>query len=116
MPGLAVLESMWNKKGGLLEEEPSVLPYLKAIRQSLAWEGIRVNLVYRRFYSNYDLAPPGRGAAPAHLPDLLHRLPRSAEDADRLRRQGHPTREPGGVLPAEPPDRLHLRRLRLRHA
>jgi len=32
-----------------------VLPYLKAIRQSLAWEGIRINLVYRRFYSNYDL-------------------------------------------------------------
>src|SRR5262245_46161569 len=55
MPGLAVLESMWNKKGGLLEEEPSVLPYLKAIRQSLAWEGSRVHLVYRRFYSNYDL-------------------------------------------------------------
>jgi hypothetical protein len=46
---------MWNKKGGLLDEEPSVLPYLEAIRQSLAWEGIRVNLVYRRFYSNYDL-------------------------------------------------------------
>ena len=46
---------MWNKRGTLLEEEPSVLPYLKAIRQSLAWEGIRVNLVYRRFYSNYDL-------------------------------------------------------------
>ena len=55
MPGVVVLESMWNKKGRLLEEEPSVLPYLKAIRQSLAWEGIRVNLVYRRFYSNYDL-------------------------------------------------------------
>src|SRR5499425_1263330 len=46
---------MWNKKGGLLREEPSVLPYLKAIRQSLAWEGIRFNLVYRRFYSSYDL-------------------------------------------------------------
>src|SRR5262249_49732493 len=55
MPGLVVLESMWNKKGGLLDEEPSVLPYLKAIRQSLAWEGIRINLVHRRFYSNYDL-------------------------------------------------------------
>jgi len=55
MAGLAVLESMWNRKGRLLEEEPSVLPYLKAIRQSLAWEGIRVHLVYRRFYSNYDL-------------------------------------------------------------
>jgi hypothetical protein len=55
MPGLAILESMWNKKGSLLDEEPSVLPYLKAIRQSLAWEGIRVNLVYRRFHSNYDL-------------------------------------------------------------
>jgi len=55
MPGLVVLESMWNKKGGLLEDEPSVLPYLKAIRQSLAWEGIRVKLVYRRFYSSYDL-------------------------------------------------------------
>jgi hypothetical protein len=55
VPGLVVLESMWNKKGRLLEEEPSVLPYLKAIRQSLAWEGIRVYLVYRRFYSNYDL-------------------------------------------------------------
>ena len=46
---------MWNKKGGLLDEEPSVLPYLKAICQSMAWEGIPVNLVYRRFYSNYDL-------------------------------------------------------------
>src|SRR3972149_6579267 len=55
MPGLVVLESMWNRKGQLLEDEPSVLPYLKAIKQSLAWEGIRVNLVYRRFYSNYDL-------------------------------------------------------------
>jgi hypothetical protein len=55
MPGLAVLESMWNRKGDLLEEEPSVLPYLKAVRQSLTWEGIRVHLVYRRFYSNYDL-------------------------------------------------------------
>jgi len=55
MPGLAVLEAMWNQKGGLLEEEPSVLPYMKAIRQSLAWEGIRVNLVYRRFSSSYDL-------------------------------------------------------------
>src|SRR6266508_5767828 len=55
MAGVVILESMWNKKGRLLEEEPSVLPYLKAIRQSLAWEGIRVNLVYRRFYSNYDL-------------------------------------------------------------
>ncbi len=55
MAGIVVLESMWNKKGRLLEDEPSVLPYLKAIRQSLAWEGIRVNLVYRRFYSNYDL-------------------------------------------------------------
>ncbi|MCI0547692.1 MAG: hypothetical protein L0027_10455 [Candidatus Rokubacteria bacterium] len=55
MPSLAVLESMWNRKGRLLDEEPSVLPYLKAIRQSLAWEGIRVNLVYRRFYATYDL-------------------------------------------------------------
>ena len=55
MPGLVVLESMWNKKGRLLDDEPSVLPYLKAISQSLAWEGIRVNLVYRRFYSSYDL-------------------------------------------------------------
>jgi hypothetical protein len=55
MAGVVILESMWNKKGRLLDEEPSVLPYLKAIRQSLAWEGIRVNLVYRRFYSNYDL-------------------------------------------------------------
>jgi hypothetical protein len=55
MPGLIVLESMWNKKGGLLDEEPSVLPYLKAICQSMAWEGTPVNLVYRRFYSNYDL-------------------------------------------------------------
>jgi hypothetical protein len=55
MPGLVVLESMWNRKGRLLDDEPSVLPYLKAIRQSLAWEGIRVNLVYRRFYSSYDL-------------------------------------------------------------
>lgn len=55
MPGLVVLESMWNPKGRLLDEEPSVLPYLKAIRQSLAWEGIRVKLVYRRFYSAYDL-------------------------------------------------------------
>src|SRR5262249_56046568 len=55
MPGLVVLESMWNKKGGLLDDEPSVLTYLKAIRQSLAWEGINFNLVYRRFYSNYDL-------------------------------------------------------------
>jgi hypothetical protein len=55
MPGLVVLESMWNKKGGLLEEEPSVLPYLKAIHQSLAWENIRVSLVHRRFHSSYDL-------------------------------------------------------------
>ena len=55
MPGVVILESMWNKKGRLLDDEPSVLPYLKAIRQSLSWEGIRVNLVYRRFYSNYDL-------------------------------------------------------------
>ena len=52
MPGVVVLESMWNKKGRLLDDEPSVLPYLKAIKQSLAWEGIRVNLVYRRFYSS----------------------------------------------------------------
>ena len=55
MPGLLVLESMWNRRGRLLDEEPSVLPYLKAIRQSLSWEGIRVNLVYRRFYTGYDL-------------------------------------------------------------
>src|ERR1700754_1645146 len=55
MPGLVVLEAMWNKKGGLLDEEPSVLPYLKATRQSLDWEGIHMNMVYRRFYSNYDL-------------------------------------------------------------
>ena len=55
MSRLVVLESMWNPKGKLLNEEPSVLPYLKAIRQSLAWEGIRINLVYRRFYSHYDL-------------------------------------------------------------
>ena len=32
-----------------------MLPYLKAIRQSLSWEGTRVNLVYRRFYTGYDL-------------------------------------------------------------
>jgi hypothetical protein len=49
MAQLVTLESMWNRKGKLLQEEPSVLPYLKAIRQSLAWEGIRINLVYRRF-------------------------------------------------------------------
>jgi hypothetical protein len=55
MPGLLVLESMWNRRGRLLDEEPSVLPYLKAIRQSLSWEGMRVNLVYRRFYTGYDL-------------------------------------------------------------
>src|SRR5262252_4528264 len=55
MPGLVVLESMWNRAGQLLEDEPSVLPYLKAIKQSLAWEGITVGLVYRRFYSSYDL-------------------------------------------------------------
>jgi hypothetical protein len=54
--GIAVLESTWNKRGCLLEEEPSVLPYLKAVRQSLAWEGTAVNLVYRRFHSGYDLA------------------------------------------------------------
>ena len=55
MPGLVVLESMWYQRGRLLDDEPSVFPYLKAIRQSLAWEGIKVNLVYRRFYSGYDL-------------------------------------------------------------
>jgi hypothetical protein len=55
MPGLVVLESTWNRKGKLLESEPSVLPYLEAIRQSLAWEGVRINLVYRRFSGNYDL-------------------------------------------------------------
>lgn len=55
MAGLIVLESMWNPRGRLLDEEPSVLPYLKAIRQSLAWEGARVNLVYRRFHTAYDL-------------------------------------------------------------
>ena len=37
MAGLIVLESMWNPRGHLLDEEPSVLPYLKAIRQSLVW-------------------------------------------------------------------------------
>ena len=55
MPGLIVLESMWNPRGRLLDEEPSVLPYLKAIRQSLGWEGARVRLVYRRFHTAYDL-------------------------------------------------------------
>jgi hypothetical protein len=55
MARLVVLESMWNPKGKLLNEEPSVLPYLKALRQSLHWEGLRINLVYRRFYSHYDL-------------------------------------------------------------
>src|SRR5262245_15137485 len=55
MAGIVVLESIWNKKGGFLDDEPSVYPYLNAIRQSLAWEGSRVNLVYRRFHSNYDL-------------------------------------------------------------
>jgi hypothetical protein len=53
--GLIVLESMWNPRGRLLDEEPSVLPYLKAIRQSLAWEGAQVRLVYRRFHTTYDL-------------------------------------------------------------
>ena len=37
MPGMVVLESMWNRKGRLLEDEPSVLPYLKAI--SSRWRG-----------------------------------------------------------------------------
>jgi len=55
MARLVALESMWNPKGKLLHEEPSVLPYLKAVKQSLAWEGIYINLVYRRFYSHYDL-------------------------------------------------------------
>lgn len=55
MPGLLVLESAWNRRGRLLEEEPSVFPYLDAIRQSLAWEGTRINLVYRRFHSAQDL-------------------------------------------------------------
>jgi len=55
MARLVALESMWNPKGKLLHEEPSVLPYLKAVKQSLAWEGIHINLVYRRFYSHYDL-------------------------------------------------------------
>jgi hypothetical protein len=55
MPGLIVLESTWNPRGRLLEEEPSVLPYLKAIRQSLVWEGAQVRLVYRRFHTAYDL-------------------------------------------------------------
>ncbi len=55
MPGLVVLESTWNRKGGLLADEPSVLPYFEALRQSLAWEGIGVNLVHRRFHSHYDL-------------------------------------------------------------
>ena len=55
MAGLIVLESMWNPRGRLLDEEPSVLPYLKAIRQSLGWEGARVRLVYRRFHTAYDL-------------------------------------------------------------
>src|SRR5262245_21123544 len=55
MAGIVVLESMWNKKGGFLDEEPSVLSYLNAVCQSLAWEGSRVNLVYRRFHSSYDL-------------------------------------------------------------
>ena len=64
MPGVVVLESMWNKKGRLLDDEPSVLPYLKAIKQSLAWEGIRVNLVYRRFYSSYDLGALGEERGP----------------------------------------------------
>src|SRR5262249_11472259 len=44
-----------NRKGGWCGVGRSVLPYLKAIRQSLAWEGTRVNLVYRRFHSSYDL-------------------------------------------------------------
>src|SRR5215813_14116444 len=55
MPGLVVLESAWNKEGGLLDEEPSVLPYLKALQQSLAWDGTRVNLVYGRFHDGHDL-------------------------------------------------------------
>ena len=55
MARLVALESMWNPKGKLLREEPSVLPYLQAIRQSLAWEAVHIELVYRRFYSHYDL-------------------------------------------------------------
>src|SRR5207245_10001342 len=55
MAQLVTLESMWNHRGKLLQEEPSVLPYLKAIRQSLAWQAIPINLVYRRFYTHYDL-------------------------------------------------------------
>ena len=103
MPGLIVLESMWNKKGGLLEDEPSVLPYLKAIRQSLAWEGIRVNLVYRRFYSNYDLGLLLEEIRRRRvLPDLLHRLPWPAAQARGHRQPGHPPREPHRPLPAEP--------------
>ena len=49
MAGLVVLESAWNRKGSLLEDEPSVLPYLSALRQSLAWEGTPISLVHRRF-------------------------------------------------------------------
>lgn len=55
MPRLLVLESTWNPKGRLLDDEPSVLPYLTAIHQSLAWDGINTQLVYRRFHSSYDL-------------------------------------------------------------
>ncbi len=112
MPGLAVLESMWNKKGGLLDAEPSVLPYLKAICQSLAWEGIRVNLVYRRFSNSYDLG--------LLLKEIRHRrtfqLCYIASHGQRrklvgVRRQGDPPGEPRRALPAQPADRVHLRRL-----
>lgn len=55
MTGLIVLESMWNQRGRLLDEEPSVLPYLEGIRQSLAWDGEPVHFVYRRFHTAHDL-------------------------------------------------------------
>jgi hypothetical protein len=72
MARLVVLESMWNPKGKLLNEEPSALPYLKAIRQSLHWEGIRINLVYRRFYSHYDLGLLLKEARRSRSPQICY--------------------------------------------
>src|SRR5574341_738323 len=54
------------------------------------------------------------GAPPPQGPGLLHLLARRAPQADWARRQGDPPREPDRVLPAQPYDGLHRRRLRLR--
>src|SRR6266545_2304345 len=58
MAGVVILESMWNKKGRLLEEEPSVLPYLKVIRLDALVEHCRPSTGIGYIFGACDFVTP----------------------------------------------------------